>query len=746
MNKLSSADFRQSLLHHGRLRLRVFDWRRRAAVFSRSNEPGVLRRIYVINLDRRPDRWQRVRRELDRFRDRTDVRLSAIARRFSAVDSRYIEAMPSPAVLIPRFTLADQLTVDPNPLLRIDDDSRARVIEMTKQEVAVALSHIEVWRLIANGDVPSALVLEDDVFMTYGFARDLEATWSSLTHPGTDEPDFDLLYLAFKEVGNASPIRKGDGARRLQQPGIWEASAYVLSREGARKLLDALPVYGPIDLWLNMQFRRLRAYIAARPLIEQRIDEPSTNSYSVLPVLAQVGAITREKPLLPTTKRLPGPVLAFGEQGSGLTALAVALSMLGYTCCSDLDRLPVPEGQRLLRGERGRLFNAYVNVGSLSIEVLEQIAKASPSAWFISTAADQVLPPAVHDRALRFTPEVQDKWAALSEFLNTDYPAFPYPTDRDRGFRTVRQRMPLHSARNSTNLKSDIGPWILRPDNEWRGVAVETAPAPRTSFVRVDWASGDKLDDSAWKLRDDTFPSNMALFTPANVSQHEGQALLTLRQEQTSVRELTSGAIASSVSYRYGNFRAELRPSGATGLITGMFLHRNGPRQEIDIEFLGKDTSKMLVNVFYNPGPVGTRLEYGYRGTPTLVDLGFDAAADFHTYEIDWLPNTIRWLVEGEVVYERMTWDPTPIPNQPLQFNLNLWHSRSKEFAGGLAPGHLPASASIRSIEVRSTACAESDEPAVPDTIQAGRGSRPHKQAIGTTTACACSSQVPEPT
>lgn len=99
MNKLSSADFRQSLLHHGRLRLRMFDWRRRAAVFSRSNESGVLRRIYVIDLDRRPDRWKRVRRELNRFHRATGAgeRLSAIARRFSAVDSRYMEATPDPA-------------------------------------------------------------------------------------------------------------------------------------------------------------------------------------------------------------------------------------------------------------------------------------------------------------------------------------------------------------------------------------------------------------------------------------------------------------------------------------------------------------------------------------------------------------------------------------------------------------------------------------------------------------------------
>lgn len=704
MNNLSFVDFRQGLLHHGRLRIRVFDWHRRAAVFSRRNESSALSRIYVINLDRRPDRWRRVRRELDRFRDRHGERLSAVTRRFSAVDARYMEPIPDPALLIPWFTLADQLTVDPNPLLQINDETRAREIRMTRQEVAVALSHIQVWKLIADGDVPSVLVLEDDVFMTYGFARDLEATWSSLTRPETDEPAFDLLYLAFEDVGSVSLIDVGAGARRLQHPGIWEASGYVLSREGARKLLDQLPVFGPVDLWLNMQFGRLRAFTAARPLIAQRIDEPSTNSYSVLPVLSQVGVITREKALVPATKQLAGPVVAVGDPDTGLTALATALSMLGYTCCSDLEHLPAVEERALRRGGRGRLFNAYVNICSLSAEPLSRIAETNPGTRFILTSPDQMLPPIVQDRTLTLRPDAKDKWAALSEFLGVDYPAFPYPTDCDLGRRVVGQRTLLESVRSSTNLKADNGPWILKSPSEWSGIAVATVPALRASSALVDWTSGDNLGTAAWKLRDDTFPSNLALFTPASVSQPEGHVLLTLRQEQTSVRGLTSGAIATTALYRYGTFEAELRPPGVPGLVTGMFLHRNGPRQEIDIEFLGRDTSRMLINVFYNPGPEGTKLEYGYRGTPTLIDLGFDAANDFHTYKIDWQPNMIRWLVDGELVHERMTWDPTPIPDQPLQFNLNLWHSRSKEFAGHLTPAQLPASATIRSIQIRGTA------------------------------------------
>jgi hypothetical protein len=46
MNKLSFADFRQSLLHHGRLRLRVLDMHRRATAFSHRNDADdALRRI-----------------------------------------------------------------------------------------------------------------------------------------------------------------------------------------------------------------------------------------------------------------------------------------------------------------------------------------------------------------------------------------------------------------------------------------------------------------------------------------------------------------------------------------------------------------------------------------------------------------------------------------------------------------------------------------------------------------------------
>lgn len=698
MNTLTLAEFMERLAHRVRLRTRVLDPRRRASVFSQHGETNSLGRIYVINLDRELDRWRRVRRELNRFRGRHGERLTVLTRRISAIDARYMISAPDPAMLRPAYTLADQLTVDPNPLLKIDDTTRSHEIAMTRQEIAVALSHIETWRRIVAGDDKAALILEDDVAMLSGFARRLKATWTALQDP-SGSPDFDLLYLAYKDVSTDKPSPGTEPVHR-REPGVWEAAAYVLTKAGARKLLGQLPAFGPIDLWLNLQFAMLKTYTAGRQLIEQRIDEPSTNSYSVLPTLSQVGVITKEKPLLPSSRRLRGPVIGLGDAHSGVTSLAKALSMVGYTCLSDLDQMPAGELEMLRRGKRGRLFNAYVNIGSLDGDSVREIVAANPHALFVLTAPDHAPGKLPASRVLHLNPTVADKWNSLSEFLGIDYPPFPYPETEGIGQRSVASRSPVDTPLPVTDLKFDTSPWILsRRLLKWQGIPIQPEQSSSSVTTSVKWSGGEPLDET-WKLRDDTFPSNLALFSPKNVTAHIDRLALAVRHESTPVREFTAAAIASRTSYLYGSFAAELRPSNVPGLITGLFLHRNGPRQEIDIEFLGRDTTKMFVNVFYNPGPDGTKLEYGYRGTPTEITLGFDAAAEFHMYEIDWRANHIAWKVDGLTVYERVLWNPTPIPDRPLEFNLNLWHSRSTEFAGRLDTNRLPTHAEVRSIAV----------------------------------------------
>jgi beta-glucanase (GH16 family) len=136
------------------------------------------------------------------------------------------------------------------------------------------------------------------------------------------------------------------------------------------------------------------------------------------------------------------------------------------------------------------------------------------------------------------------------------------------------------------------------------------------------------------------------------------------------------------------------------GLVTGFFLYRDSPRQEIDIEITGNHPDQLLVNVFYNPGIEGVKFDYGYRGTPTRIALGFDASKAAHRYAIEWNREEIRWFVDDQLVHRRVLWNPTPIPDLPMTLHLNTWPTRSRELAGSLKTSSLPAFSLISRIHI----------------------------------------------
>jgi hypothetical protein len=445
-------------------------------------------------------------------------------------------------------------------------------------------------------------------------------------------------------------------------------------------------------------------------VIKQRLDIPSSNFYSALPILSKVGLIAVDLPPSIARRSVAGPVFGLGESGSGVTALATAMSMLGFRCCSDLEELPNEERRSLLDGAGTRVFDAYVNIGSLDEPTVARLAETYPKSRIIVAAAtagaangatlQDLLGPS---RVLILPADHHDRWHLLSEFLGCDYPSHRYPQSPDQPRRAIQgptaQREERPSTTNSA-LGWDSLPWIVDSAN-WCGVRLAKNESPGREGTPTTFDMGE---DRHWLLRNDTFPGNLALFDPRNVTRMENDvARLALCRASTAVRDFTSAAISSRSLYRYGRFTAGMMPAKVPGLITGMFLHRNSPRQEIDIEFVGNDTTRMLVNVYFNPGEDGARLEHGYRGTPVAIDLGFDASAAFHRYEIDWTPERIRWLVDGECVCLREHWHPTPVPHLPMQFHLNLWHSNSAALAGRLAGHNLPAYAYLRDVLVAGT-------------------------------------------
>lgn len=658
-----------------------------------------INRIYVINLDRKPKRWNQIKKELGRLYINNKENLLSLTRRFSAIDARYLDSKSVDSNLLkPRYSLGDQLRVEPNDKIKNDSENNSIMIDMTSQEIAVTLSHIEIWKLITKSEKNFTLILEDDVYFKYNFSNEVDSIWDELYDKNKD---FDILFLSYEHVKSVKNEKRSLNRNNVKvdrvSKGIWQASGYVLSKKGAEKLLKLLPVYGPVDLWLNLMFGELEAYISERPIIVQRIDVPSTNSYSIMPIFSRLGVYTGNEQTQFIKTRLKQPVFVFGEENSGLTSIANALMVLGYTCFYNQVNLPSFEEERFFSKKEKNYFNSYINITYLKELGIDKIASMYPEAKFIFTYNTKKFnidnPEISH---LHVPSEYQDKWELLCDFLDMEYPAIPFPE-------TIEQKINDLSFNNKAKfdvkgLEFDVLPWIVCPKNYLNLQSKNKETVIYNNSSIMDKATN--FDIKQWNFRNDTFPSNLALFKPENVVVTENNIELHFKNVITTVRPYTSGALVTKNKYLYGKFKVELRPSNISGIITGVFLHRNSPHQEIDIEFLGKDTTKMLVNVFFNPGIEGSKLEYGYRGTPVAINLGFDASENYHLYEIHWEKDSIKWLVDGNIVYERIMYVPTPIPYLPMEFNINLWHSQSEELAGKLDFGDITISSSIRRIEI----------------------------------------------
>jgi GR25 family glycosyltransferase involved in LPS biosynthesis len=416
--------------------------------------------IFVINLDRQPDRWSDVRRELACILDAAGKPLSERAVRYSACDAQ-TDAQQSfdGGDIEPYYTLGDQLFVEPQPHALPDAFDLARPIRMSPAEVAVARSHVAVWKIIAQSTAAYSLVLEDDVWFKRGFGRVVDRAWREMEDADRTSPACDVLYLSYREVRYGAPKELVSKNVFRPERGLWFLSGYVLSKKGSQALLGLLPCRGPIDLWINHKFGEMDVRALRRSVINQRLDSSSTNSYSILPALNRIGVLDDCDAALFHQRPTHSPVFAFGATGSGLSSLAMALSMLGYRCCSDMDRIPECEFEKLIAGRAQRVFNAYVNIDSLRPRVRVLMLRY-PCAKFIviddvegpvDCCRDGMLDALEGADVLRLHVENANTWRALCEHVRLPPPAAPYPAIRDIGQRRNRLRSIRHRPIQQSN-------------------------------------------------------------------------------------------------------------------------------------------------------------------------------------------------------------------------------------------------------------------------------------------------------
>ena len=176
-------------------------------------------------------------------------------------------------------------------------------------------------------------------------------------------------------------------------------------------------------------------------------------------------------------------------------------------------------------------------------------------------------------------------------------------------------------------------------------------------------------------------------WTKSNVLYENGVMKLTIDDNPVgsvdTFNEYLGAEARSYQNFGYGDYEVCMKPVKKAGTASTFFLYTgpseaenpeyddkgnliNGnPWDEIDIEFLGKDTTKVQFNYYVN----------GEGGHEYMYDLGFDASEDFHTYGFRWAEDEIVWFVDGEPVHRVRA---NSLPNTEGRILMNYWCGDNK--------------------------------------------------------------------
>ena len=215
---------------------------------------------------------------------------------------------------------------------------------------------------------------------------------------------------------------------------------------------------------------------------------------------------------------------------------------------------------------------------------------------------------------------------------------------------------------------------------------------PDVLFESDGWSNGDVFN-VVWKKNNVVYENGIM-----RLGITEEKATAWLNDAEVEFK-YTAGEARTQNYYHYGDYAVSMKPSANPGTASTFFtctgnydtkylldetgdylLDENGqrigqpnPHDEIDIEFLGKDTTHVQFNFFVD----------GKGGNEYMHDLGFDASEDFHIYGYRWTETSITWFVDGEPVY-MVTTDTSvkeagnvriveKIPQTPGRILTNYW-------------------------------------------------------------------------
>ena len=110
-----------------------------------------------------------------------------------------------------------------------------------------------------------------------------------------------------------------------------------------------------------------------------------------------------------------------------------------------------------------------------------------------------------------------------------------------------------------------------------------------------------------------------------------------------------SGSVSSLEKFKYGKFVARMKAPNQKGTVSSFFTYWDGPDftptewNELDIEIIPSvEDSPFSMNMIYGDGHDKVE-SHSYAHN-------FDPKDDWHIYEMEWTPDYVSWVIDGQTV------------------------------------------------------------------------------------------------
>lgn len=215
----------------------------------------------------------------------------------------------------------------------------------------------------------------------------------------------------------------------------------------------------------------------------------------------------------------------------------------------------------------------------------------------------------------------------------------------------------------------------------------------------------DSLDTSLWAMQNFTWEGNQATFAPENASVSNGIFTMSLTDAGNGAAKPYLGVEARSIkTITFGKVSARMRFAKGSGVVSGLVLfytpYPNCDWNEIDIEHLGNSPASSQFNAMVYTGTYdpGCSASVSPTQEPLVANLGFDAESDFHVYDVEWTPTSVKYYADGALL---RTWTTNiSLLVRPMNILLTIWASNAATWAGPIEADSVPTTAQLDWIKV----------------------------------------------